>query len=127
MALANATPPASHDGSAPVPLDPVVEVTASDGVTVALPLSTWGALPPPLITRLVKNELTGALAGVSGLDLTLRSPAETVVQTYAIPLAAFVAANPAFVPERLDRIVLRIPTSAAGGLAVAGFALAPGP
>ena len=96
-------------------------------MTVALPLSTWGALPPPLTTRLVKNELTAALAGVSGLDLTLRSPAETVVQSYAIPMSAFVAANPAFVPDRLDRILIRIPTGSAGDLAVAGFALAPGP
>ena len=42
-------------------------------------------------------------------------------------MSAFVAANPAFVPDRLDRILLRIPTGSAGDLAVAGFALAPGP
>ncbi len=127
MALANATPPVPDGGQVPPPLDPLVEVTTSDGVTVALPLSTWGALPPPLTTRLVKNEVTASIAGVSGLDLGLRSPAETVIQGYAIPLSAFVAANPAFVPERLDRVVLRIPTGTAGDLAVAGFALAPGP
>jgi hypothetical protein len=38
-----------------------------------------------------------------------------------------VGANPAFVAERLDRVVLRMPTGTAGDLAVAGFALAPGP
>ncbi len=50
-----------------------------------------------------------------------------MIQSYAIPMSAFVAANPAFVPERLDRVVLRIPTGTAGNLAVAGVALAPAP
>ena len=128
LALANATAP-SGGGAMSAPgtaLDPLVALTTTDGVTVALPLSTWGALPPPLATRLVKNGLTAELAKVSGLDLTLRAPADVVIQGYAIPLAAFAAADPAFVPERLDAVELRIPRGAGGRLAVATFGLATG-
>jgi dienelactone hydrolase len=124
MELGNTTDPGDPAAG---PLDPIVEATTTDGVTVALPLSTWGALPPPLVTRLVKSDLSATLAGVSGLDLSLRLPAEQVVQSYAIPLADFAMADPAFVPERLDAVVLRIPRSTAGGLAVAGFGVSPAP
>jgi hypothetical protein len=90
-------------------------------------LSTWGALPPPLTARLVKNDLLATLSSISGLDVALRSPAEVVVQSYRIPLSAFSAADPAFVPARLGSVTLRIPKERAGRLAVAEFALAAGP
>ncbi len=59
--------------------------------------------------------------------ISLRSPAEVVVQSYRIPLSAFRAADPAFVPARLDSVTLRAPKERAGRLAVAEFALAEGP
>jgi dienelactone hydrolase len=128
LELANATAPASEGmrAAAAGVIDPVVEVTSTDGVTVALPLSTWGALPPPLETRLVKDGPAANLAAISGIDLTLRSSAEVVVQGYVIPLAAFAAADPAFVPAHLDGVVLRISRATAGRIAVAGFGLATG-
>jgi hypothetical protein len=129
LELANATAPASEGirAAAAGVIDPMVEVTSTDGVTVALPLSTWGALPPPLETRLVKDGPAANLAAISGIDLTLRSSAEVVVQGYTIPLAAFAAADPAFIPARLDGVVLRISRATTGRLAVAGFGLATGP
>ena len=127
LALANATTPPTPNEQVPAGLDPLIVVTSTDGVTVALPLSTWGALPPPLTARLVKNDLLATLSSISGLDVALRSPAEVVVQSYRIPLAAFCAADPAFVPARLGSVTLRIPKERAGRLAVAEFALAAGP
>ncbi len=127
LALANGTLPTATGAQASVGLDPLVVVTSTDGVTVGLPLSTWGALPPPLVARLVKSDVLGTLASISGLDLSLRSPAEIVVQSYRIPLSAFSAANPAFVPARLDSVTLRIQRSDPGRLAVAEFALADAP
>ena len=127
LALANATAAPAPGGPAATELDPLIVVTSADGVSVALPLSTWGALPPPLAVRLVKNEVLGTLASVSGLDLSLRSPAEIVVQSYRIPLSAFAAADPAFVPSRLDSVTLRVPRADAGRLAVAEFAVAVAP
>ena len=124
LALANAT--TTPGGEAAPALDPLVVVTSTDGVTVALPLSTWGALPPPLVARLVKSDLLATLARISGLDLTLRSPAEVVLQSYRIPLSAFSAADPAFVPSHLDSVALQMPKGEAGRLAVAEFGIADG-
>lgn len=110
------------NGAAPgtAALDPLVELVTTDGVTVALPLSRWGALPPPLTVSLVKNDL---LASVSGIDLSMRSPVERVLQTYAIPLAEYAAANPAFQPSHVDAVRLRIDRAAAGGLWIAEIGL----
>jgi DNA-binding MarR family transcriptional regulator len=52
-------------------------------VTVALPLSTLGALPPPLAVRLVRNDLVATLMSLAGLDVTLWSPAEIVVHPFS--------------------------------------------
>ncbi len=107
-------------------LDPEVVLATTDGVTVGLPLSRWGALPPPLPSRLVKSDLLAGLAALTGLDLSMTSPVERVVQAYAIPLADFVAAGPAFDPSRLSSIALRLPRATPGALYLAGLGIAPG-
>jgi hypothetical protein len=118
VSLANGTLPPTSDGAASdlLPLDPIVELTTTDGVTVAIPLSRWGALPPPLEVSLVKSEL---LAGLSSMDAALGAPPERVLQTYEIPLAAYAAADPAFRPERLEAMRLIVDRSVAGSLWVA--------
>jgi hypothetical protein len=100
---------------------PLVELTTSDGVSVAIRLSRWGALPPPLTTQLSKSPVIDALGG---LDLSLTQPVERVLQTYAIPFAAFAAENPAFRPDRVASVRLLVDRATAGALWVAEVGLA---
>ncbi len=58
-------------------------------------------LPRPLATRLVTRDLLASLAALTGLDLSMSSPLEHVVQSYAIPLADFVAVDASFDPTRV--------------------------
>jgi hypothetical protein len=125
LSLANGTPAAEPDGQSgdPIPLDPLdplVELATTDGVTVALPLSRWGALPPPLVVTLVKSEL---LAGLATMDVALGAPPERVLQSYQIPLADYVAADPAFRPDRLESLRLVIDRTRGGSLWVAEVGL----
>ena len=110
------------DGSRMGPLDIMIEVVADDGRTVALPLAAFGALPPPLPVQLAKHDL---LVATTTIDLRLTSPAERVLQTYAIPLALFEAEDPDFRAADLDGVRLRIERSSAGALWIADVALAP--
>jgi dienelactone hydrolase len=103
-------------GADPRPLDLLVELTTTDGVTVALPLSRWGALPPPLEVRLVKD---GPLPAVSGMDAAREVPVERVLQTYELPLADFAGADGAFRPERVAALRLVVDRTAAGSLWIA--------
>ena len=120
FAIANGSEPAADTPTSP-PLDPVVELGTTDGVTVALPLSTWAALPPPLTVDIAKE---GPLTALSGVDLSVRSRVERVLQTYAIPLRDFEAVDPAFRADRLDTIRLRLDRSTAGALWIADVGLA---
>jgi hypothetical protein len=115
LALANGSDPSDAR-----PLDPIIELTTTDGVTVALPLSRWGALPPPLTVSLTKNEL---LRSAAGIDLSVRSPVERILQTYAIPLADAEAIDPAFRADHLSAFRLRIDRATSGGLWVAEVGL----
>ena len=121
------TPRATIDAGPPMPIDVAVEAWTTDGVHVTLPLSTWGALPPPLEADLTKNDIATSLAAIGGLDLSLRLPAEQVAQSYAIPLAAFASVDPAFASADLDGVALRIPRTSDGSVTVTALRLAPGP
>ncbi|HEX2626330.1 MAG TPA: hypothetical protein VHL56_05450, partial [Candidatus Limnocylindrales bacterium] len=109
FALANGTPIGGGAGR----LDPLVEVSTTDGVTVRVPLSHWGALPPPLEVNLVKSEL---LAHLSSMDLALDAPPEIVLQTYELRLDELAAADPAFRPEHVDALRLIVDRAEAGAL-----------
>lgn len=119
IALANGSEP-SPDGEPGPSLDPIVELTTIDGASVGLRLDRWGALPPPLVVDLTKSDL---LTGLAGIDLSVRSPVERVLQTYVIPLAAFEAVDPEFHADRLDAIHLRIGRAGAGALWIAEVGL----
>ena len=98
-------------------------MATADGVTVALPLSRWGALPPPLTVQLSKSPLVDALGG---LDLEVNAPVEHVLQRYAIRLSEFAAADPAFRVERIASFRIVFDRSSAGSAWVAEVGLADG-
>ena len=103
LALANATASPGPGGQAPGGLDPLVVVTSADGVTVALPLEVDLGRPAAAAHCAARQERPPrhAVEHLETCDLSLRSPAEVVVQSYRIPLSAFSVADPAFVPSRL--------------------------
>jgi hypothetical protein len=111
------------EGTTTPRLDIEVEVVDGDGTTVAMSLDAFGALPPPLPVHLAKHDL---LQATTTIDISLRSPVERVLQTYAIPLAAFAAVDPAFSVETLDAIRLRIDRWTAGALWIADLSLGDG-
>jgi hypothetical protein len=90
-----------------------VALTDANGVTVALPLSQFGALLPPLPSELVKADWA---LGAAGFNITLARPAEWVPQTYDLPFAAFIAADPAFAPGLLSRVRLSFAGPGGGDL-----------
>lgn len=108
------------DGAPPRPVDIDVEAVDGDGTTVTMPLEAFGALPPPLPVRFAKHDL---LQATTTIDISLRTPVERVLQTYAIPLAAFAAIDPAFSAESLDAVRLRIGRTAAGALWISDVSL----
>jgi Chlorophyllase enzyme len=119
LSMANGTEPAPGAGV----LDPGVELSTSDGVSVTLPLSRWGALPPPLTVQLSKS---GVIDALGGIDLSVSAPVEHVLQTYAIPFADYAAADAAFRPERVTSVRLVVDRASAGAIWLAEVGLADG-
>jgi dienelactone hydrolase len=117
FALADGSP---SDTGRSKPMEVIVEVVTTSGMRASLSLSRFGALPPPLPVRLVKHEL---LTQMSAWDVSLRDPAERVLQSYAIPLSAFEAAEPAFRPEDIDRFELHVPRTSDGAIWLAEVGL----
>ena len=119
LSLANGADPSSGAGVPEVR----IELTTTDGVSVSIPLSRWGALPPPLETQLSKSPVLDALAG---LDLSVTQPVERVLQGYVIPVAEFAAENPAFRTDRVASLRVLVDRSAAGVLWLAEVGLSGG-
>ena len=63
----------------------------------------------------MKNDL---LASIGGFDVAVDRPTELVLQSYAIPLADFVAADPAFLPAHLSSIKLVVDRAQAGSISL---------
>jgi hypothetical protein len=92
-----------------------VVLTDAGGTAVSLPLSRFGSLHPPLPVRHTK---------LAWLDKRrYKGPTEPVVQTFQLPLVAFVDAEPAFDPGELVEIRLRFDGSEEGVLAISRVAL----
>ena len=87
---------------------------------MGIPLERFGALPPPLPVRLAKHEL---LATMAGIDLSVRSSSEIVLQTYEVPLSAFVEVDPAFDPAQLSAITVEVARTDAGAIWITSPAL----
>ena len=92
--------PVAADPNEPEPgIDLTVAILASDGAAAELPLSHVFPLQPVLKVTFTKWKYW---------ERTRYQPAvEPVLQTFAIPLADFVASNPNFHPARLTRIEFR--------------------
>jgi hypothetical protein len=87
------------------PLDLTIELVAADGTTARLPLSHFQALPVPLKSRFTKFADEESLYGKAW---------EPVLQTFELPLAALVAAQPGFDPQTLREIRLVFDRSSEG-------------
>ncbi|MFQ5817034.1 MAG: hypothetical protein ACE5H2_03640 [Terriglobia bacterium] len=88
------------------PLDFTLELVARDGSVARLPLSRFRPLPPVLKARFTK---------LSALEKKrYHSPSEPVLQTYELPLSAFVEADPRFKPANLETIRFRFDRSPKG-------------
>ncbi len=88
------------------PLDFTVELVARDGSVAQLPLSYFRPLPPVLKARFTK---------LSELEKKwYLSPSEPVLQTYELPLAAFVEVETRFKPANLESIRFRFNRSPKG-------------
>ena len=88
------------------PIDLTVELVDAHGASVRLPLSAFGAIRRPLETRIMRREKRD-----KAQFATLH---EIVLQTYILPFADFIAANPAFDPSRLRTIRLVFDRTVAG-------------
>lgn len=81
------------------PIDLTLELVASDGITAALPLSRFSALRPALKVKRTRWPAMNSQ--------WYKNAVEPILQTYELPLADFVGANPAFSPEKLAQIRYR--------------------
>jgi dienelactone hydrolase len=97
---------------APTPLAVHVTLEEAGGRTVALPLSQFGSIHPPLPARQLKGRW---YAWLMDNTYTQAWPAEIVLQTYDLPLAAFQQADPAFQPGAISAIHFDL-EGPAGGL-----------
>ncbi|MCB8985869.1 MAG: hypothetical protein H6659_18720 [Ardenticatenaceae bacterium] len=104
----------------PVAQDVTVELVAA-GETARLPLSEFGPIVPPLPAHLVKASW---LAGMNGFP-NKTAAEEVVLQTYSLPLAAFLTVNPDLQPAQLLAIRFVFDGGAAGAtyLDEIGFSL----
>lgn len=109
----------TEEATGPLPIS--VRVEAGDA-SVAIPLATFGALPPPLPVQLAKHDL---LASVAGIDLSVRAESEVVLQTYELPLSAFMELDPTFDPAQLERFSIEVARDGGGALWIAEPALVP--
>lgn len=91
----------------PKPVDFTVEVVSSSGIAASLPLSHFRPLAPPLKARFLK---------VKWLNDQNYKETEPVMQTFELPLAEFVKANPKFSPDTLRLLRLRFNKTEAGAI-----------
>lgn len=104
-------PKKKKDGDAPLPpVDLTVEVSDASGTTARLPLSRYGAVRRPLETRVLRR--------ADREKAQFEHLYEIVLQSYALPLADFVVAEPRFDPTRLRRVRLLFDRAVAGTVIV---------
>jgi dienelactone hydrolase len=98
-------------------LDLSVELAAANGVTVRLPLSQFRAVPVLLESKLSKFANESAI---------FSKPSEPVLQSFELPLTAFVKADPRFDPATLTTIRFVFDKSKEGVLALDDVGIAVG-
>jgi dienelactone hydrolase len=85
----------------PAALNVRVSLETAEGRTVSLPLSQFGSIHPPLPARQLKGHW---YAWLMANKYPQAWPAEIVLQTYDLPLAAFQQLDPAFQPSAIHAI-----------------------
>jgi dienelactone hydrolase len=88
----------NHDnvGQDRAPLDVSVELVGRDGSTARLPLSRFGVIAPPLEVRITRTDYTES-----------RYPGvEPVLQTFRLPLSAFVESSPTLKVDEIATVSL---------------------
>ena len=98
------------------PLDISFVARTTSGREVSVEIGQLGSLPPPLPVHLVKD---ATVAGMAGIDVSLRSPVERVLQTYVIDVAALAGRGGALTPVTLSEIEIRVERSSDGALWIA--------
>jgi hypothetical protein len=63
--------------------------------------------------RLAKHDALNVMAGI---DLSVRSSSEIVLQTYHVPLSAFVEADPSFDPAQLSAVSVEVARASRGAI-----------
>jgi dienelactone hydrolase len=102
--------PAATKDTTPPPIDLTIEVVDAAGATARLPLGRYGAIRRPLETYILRRR-----------DRERRQFAnlhEIVLQSYHLPLADFVAAEPRLDPTRLRQVRLVFDRADAGTVIV---------
>lgn len=77
------------------PIAVTVELTDGDGTRVALPLSRFGVVHPPVMAHLEKSQAVSRALNADWYA-KLSTPYERVLQSYQLPLAAFAGQDLAF-------------------------------
>lgn len=86
-----------------------IELKTIDGATVSLPFTQFAAITPRLKVQTSK---------MSFMETMVVEPAEVILQTYELPLAAFSRADARFNPARLKTITLRFDRTPSGEIAL---------
>jgi pimeloyl-ACP methyl ester carboxylesterase len=113
--------PGSERENEAQPLDLTVELVDDAGRVVALPLSAFRPIAPPLPVRFTKLSMLDAAH--------FKQATEPLLQTYALPLASFVEQEPAFDLTRLAALRFRFDQTPTGIILLdeVGFAQAAQP
>jgi len=105
------------DPTHPKRLDLTVELTSANGPSVRLPLSRFRAIPVILEARMTKFWDEQAV---------FQKSSEPVLQSFVLPLSAFIQADSRFDPAALSAIRLVFDRSPTGVVALDDVAIAPG-
>jgi dienelactone hydrolase len=111
---------ASVDQPGQAPIDLTVELADDAGQTARLPLSRWGtplARPAHSLTKL----------GLFDHLVIKTSTMGPILQTFELPLSAFVAANPAFAPESVREVRFLFDRTPAGSVVIDEVGFRTGP
>lgn len=100
----------SEDSETETPLDFTVELTDRDGSKAALPISHFRTVPAPIEAEFTK------IPAIEREAPQYASPFDFVLQTFALPLREFAAANEEFDPRKLASIRLRFDRRGSGAI-----------
>jgi hypothetical protein len=99
------------------PLYVTVELVDATGEVTTQPANRFGIVPPPMPAQLEKSNRVSKVLG-SEFFPKVTTPYERMLQSFEIPLSAFVAANPDFDPTQVEIIRFRFNDEMSGQMYV---------